>query len=217
MSIIYTIDGNIGAGKSTLLEILKKEINNTNNIIFVEEPIDLWSQVQVNGITILEKFYEDSLKYAFPFQMMAYISRLTLLKKVIKENPNSIIVSERSLLTDKNIFAKMLYDDKKIDEYCYQIYNLWFNEFIKDLPEHKHIYLETSPGIAFSRINKRNRQGENIISIDYIINCNQYHTNFLSNNPNVVMTIDMDKYNDPLNNKYQLLVKDIVKLIQSTI
>lgn len=213
MSIIYTIDGNIGVGKSTLLEALKKEIS--NDIIFVEEPVDLWSQVQVNGITILEKFYQDSLKYAFPFQMMAYISRLSLLKKVIKENPNSIIVSERSLLTDKNIFAKMLYDDKKIDNYCYQIYNLWFDEFIKDLPEHKHIYLESSAGIAYSRINKRNRNGEQTISIDYIINCNKYHNDFLSMNPNVVLKIDMDKYNDPSSEKYKLMIKDIVTLIKS--
>jgi len=213
MSIIYTIDGNIGAGKSTLLEALKKEI--TDDIIFVEEPVDLWSQVQVNGVTILEKFYQDSLKYAFPFQMMAYISRLSLLKKVIKENPNSIIVSERSLLTDKNIFAKMLHDDKKIDDYCYQIYNLWFNEFIKDLPEHKHIYLESSAGVAYSRINKRNRNGEQTISIDYIINCNKYHNEFLSMNPNTVCKIDMDKYNDPSSEKYKLMIKDIIKLIKS--
>ena len=30
-------------------------------------------------------FYEDKAKYAFPFQMMAYISRLALLKNTIKQ------------------------------------------------------------------------------------------------------------------------------------
>ena len=214
MSIIYTIDGNIGAGKSTLLEALKEKVKDNDSIIFVEEPVDLWSQVQVNGVTILEKFYQDSSKYAFPFQMMAYISRLSSIRKVIKDNPSKIIISERSLLTDKYIFAKMLYDDKKIDDYCYQIYTLWFDEFIKDLPEHKHIYLESSPIIAYERINKRNRQGENSISIDYLINCHQYHGNFLNNNQDVILKVNMDFYNDPLDEKYKSLINYIITLIR---
>ena len=36
-----------------------------------------------NGVTILEKFYSDQNKYSFSFQMMAYISRLKLLKDTI--------------------------------------------------------------------------------------------------------------------------------------
>ena len=43
---------------------------------------------------------------AFPFQMMAYISRLSLLKNAIRENPDSIIICERCLQTDKYVFAK---------------------------------------------------------------------------------------------------------------
>ena len=45
--------------------------------------------------------------------MMAYISRLAQLKKIIKEHPWSIIITERSIFTDRNVFAKMLYDNKK--------------------------------------------------------------------------------------------------------
>jgi deoxyadenosine/deoxycytidine kinase len=129
MSLIISIDGNIGCGKSTFLKELKNEVKKLRlkNIIFLQEPLDQWSQINVNGVTILEKFYENPDKYAFSFQMMAYISRLSLFKKAIKENPDTIIVTERSLYTDKNIFAKMLYDDNKIDSYSYQIYNMWFN------------------------------------------------------------------------------------------
>ena len=65
----------------------------------------------------IEKFYKDQQKYAFSFQMMAYISRLALLRRVIRENPNAIIITERSVFTDKEVFAKMLYDEGKIEEW----------------------------------------------------------------------------------------------------
>ena len=125
MALLISIDGNIGCGKSTFLTELKQEINNRNikDFIFLQEPVDIWSTVIFEGKTILEKFYEDPVKYAFSFQMMAYISRLSIIENAVKENPTSVIISERSLLTDKQIFAKMLYDDNKIDSYSYQIYN----------------------------------------------------------------------------------------------
>ena len=52
---------------------------------FLEEPVDVWSSIHdKNGKNILEKYYADQTKYAFSFQMMAYISRLSLLRKAIK-------------------------------------------------------------------------------------------------------------------------------------
>lgn len=216
MSLIISIDGNIGCGKSTFLKELKNEVKKLRlkNIIFLQEPLDQWSQINVNGVTILEKFYENPDKYAFSFQMMAYISRLSLFKKAIKENPDTIIVTERSLYTDKNIFAKMLYDDNKIDSYSYQIYNMWFNEFIRDLPEHKYLYLESSPTVISNRIKKRNRTGEEKISIDYLISCHEYHQEMFYNEKNLIARINMDKYEFG-SERYNNLVFKTIKIISN--
>ena len=54
-------------------------------------------------------------------------------EKDIRNNPNAIIICERSVFTDKEVFAKMLYDDGKIEEVNYQIYLKWFDEFINDI------------------------------------------------------------------------------------
>ena len=117
MTRIFTIEGNIGSGKSTLLESLKNElIIGNQKIIFMKEPVDEWEEIKdAEGNTMLQKFYEDQDKYSFPFQMMAYISRLNLLKTTVEKNPGAIIISERSLYTDKFVFAKMLYDTGKIE------------------------------------------------------------------------------------------------------
>ena len=100
---------------------VKEECKNIglSNIIFLQEPVDEWTKIKINNVTILEKFYQEPDKYAFSFQMMAYISRLAILQKAIKENPDAIIISERCLLTDKYVFAKMLHDSNKIDPYLY--------------------------------------------------------------------------------------------------
>ena len=96
MSQIISVEGSIGSGKSTLLKRLKDILKESNNIIFLQEPVDEWETIKdKNGITILQKFYEDQEKYSFAFQMMAYISRLSLLKRTIEENPLKIIITER--------------------------------------------------------------------------------------------------------------------------
>ena len=200
MVYIYSVEGNIGSGKSTLVRHLKdnlKQIYYENpfskgdmgstqdiikkNIIYLLEPVDEWMKITDNdGEPILTKFYKNQEKYAFSFQMMAYISRIASLRKTIRENPDSIIICERSVYTDFNVFAKMLYDDGKIEEVNYTIYKQWFDEFTQDAPITGTIYLKVSPDVCSERITKRNRDGE-IIPLEYLKNCGKYHDDWLEN------------------------------------
>lgn len=175
MSIVISIDGNIGSGKSTIVQKLKDEFEYENTIIFLEEPVSEWIKIKDDKHNIIEKFYEDPIKYSFPFQMMALISRFKILNDTIKKHPNGIIITERSLYTDKHIFAKMLYDTNKMNPFEYQIYNKWFEEFIKKLPDHQFIYLHTKPETCIKRIKQRGREGEDKIDIEYLTSCNNYH------------------------------------------
>jgi deoxyadenosine/deoxycytidine kinase len=138
---------------------------------------------------MLEKFYANQEKYSFSFQMMAYVSRLKVLKdakKIIignylqhQDDKPYIIISERSLYTDKMVFAKMLYDSKKIEEVNYKIYLSWFDTFAEEFPVHKTVYVKTSPERCHLRILKRSRDGESNIPLEYLDNCSMYHDNML--------------------------------------
>ena len=103
-------------------------------MVFLDEPVKCWNNIKdANGVTMLEKFYSDQgISIRFPFQMMAYISRLAVMKEAIAKNPDSVFITERCLYTDKYVFAKMLYDSGKIEDVNYQIYNTWFDTFITD-------------------------------------------------------------------------------------
>jgi len=174
-SMIISIEGNIGSGKSTLLANLRT-VFATRNIVFVDEPVDVWAEIKdANGTTMLEKFYADQYKYAFSFQIMAYISRLSLLKAAIRKNPGAIIITERSLHTDKMVFAKMLFDSGLIEDVNYQIYLKWFDEFSMECPLHKVIYVKADPEICIGRIKKRYRAGESVIPLKYLQDCHEYH------------------------------------------
>ena len=192
MHYIFTIEGNIGSGKSTLVKKLKKTFDNIDNIkiIFLQEPVSVWENIKdKNGKNIIEKYYENQKKYAFSFQMMAYISRIHQIKDVLKTNKNVIIISERSIFTDKEIFAKMLYDDNKIEEIEYNIYLKWFDEFVKDIPISGIIYVKTNPEICEKRVIKRNRKGETI-PLSYLQNCHRYHENWLNNENTPILTLN---------------------------
>jgi deoxyadenosine/deoxycytidine kinase len=179
---IISIEGNIGSGKSTLLENLKTHYKDNANIIFLREPVDDWAQIKdANGNNMLQIFYADQEKYSFAFQMMAYISRLAILRDAVRINQNQkiIIITERSLYTDKYVFAKMLYDQGKIEDVNFQIYNKWFNEFANDYPINDVIYVNTKPTNCYNRVHKRARPGEEIIPLSYLSDCHNYHETFL--------------------------------------
>lgn len=179
--MIISIEGNIGSGKSTLLQQLEIYCENNKKIVFLKEPVDEWTQIKdSDGENILEKFYRDPHKYAFAFQIMAHATRLSNLKRVIKENPDcETIICERSLESDKNVFANMLYNEGKIDAVCYQIYNLNFAEN-KEYAVDRVIYVETDPEICFQRIAKRARSGESSIPLDYLQKCDEYHKTWIT-------------------------------------
>jgi deoxyadenosine/deoxycytidine kinase len=114
---LVSLDGNIGSGKSTTWNLLKEAYKTRDDVHFVEEPVDSWRHVKdAAGVPILTNFYKDKKAFAFRFQMMAYISRLALLRQTVRETPGCrVIITERSVETDRNIFARMLYDSGDIE------------------------------------------------------------------------------------------------------
>lgn len=216
-TLILSVEGNIGAGKSTMLNKIKNFLGDTINgrkIVFLQEPVDQWQGIKGrDGDDILTKFYKDQEKYAFPFQMMAYISRQALLMDAVENNPGCIIISERCIHTDKNVFARMLYDDDKIEDVNYTIYNMWFDTFSEKYKYHGHIYLRASPDICHARVETRSRSGESI-PLEYLVRCHDNHDNWLTQSKNTIM-IPVDDDMKSAEKKYTEIYRRIREYIIS--
>lgn len=187
---IICVEGNIGSGKSTLVENLKQKYSNREDVCFLQEPVEQWLQIKdKDGTNILEKYYKDQHTYAFPFQMMAYISRLSILKKAIENPKYKYIITERCLFTDKNVFCQMLYDDGFIDDIGFQIYNKWFDEFnYFESVTYSYIYIRTEPTVSKFRVDKRSRT-EETIPLSYLEKCHSYHESWL-NTKDTILVLD---------------------------
>jgi deoxyadenosine/deoxycytidine kinase len=188
MKYIFSVEGNIGSGKSTIVKYLKENLK-IENVIFLQEPVETWNTItDTDGTTIIQRYYANPEKYSFAFQMMAYISRLSQIKRVLNDYPDVIIITERCLYTDFNIFAKMLYNTKMMSEIEYSIYTRWFDEFIDFSYITAYIYITTSPSVCLERIASRSRKGEDLIPLDYLKSCDHYHREWLQNE----ITLDIE-------------------------
>jgi len=177
---IISVEGNIGAGKSTLLRKLEK--NGTNGkVVFMQEPVDQWSKIcDAEGNTILSCFYADAGKYAFPFQVLAYTSRLAAFKQVIRDHPDcEVIVCERSLEADRFIFAEMMRDQGTMEPMLYEVYRTLYDATAHEFQVNTVVYLETTPAKCLERIHKRDREGEDGISLEYLTRCQTYYEKWL--------------------------------------
>jgi len=201
--ILITVEGNIGSGKSTAVRMIENEFKHHKNIAFLQEPVEQWLEIKdADGETVLQKYYSDMNKYSFAFQMMAYISRLSILRKTLQTSGVDIIISERSVYTDRHVFAQMLYDSKLLNDIEFQIYLKWFDEFLNEIQDCHIFYVRTDPEVAYERVLKRSREGETM-DINYLQRCHDYHEAWIQNLHKTSSTGDSDnthKQTNPYNN-----------------
>jgi deoxyadenosine/deoxycytidine kinase len=189
--VLISIEGNVGAGKSTLLKKLKEAHPEYN---FVPEPVDTWLEVKDEEDNhILKLFYGDFKRWSYTFQNFAFITRNLIMDECIKNKKESnIFITERCVFTDKNVFAKMLHDDKLMSNLESKIYNYWFDKYSKENNIDAYIYVTTDVDLSAERIKIRNRDGENIEK-SYLTRLDKYHHDWLNQEDKPVLFYDTEK------------------------
>ena len=224
--MLISIEGNIGTGKTTLINILKKKFSRKNNVIFVEEPLNQWLNLKdSDGKNILGKFYDDQQRWSYSFQMHAFITRS---KDILKQNTNdNVVIIERSVLTDCNVFANLLHESGKISEMEWKLYEEWFDwlteQFSKVIPD-KFIYLKAKPEVSYQRMINRTRDEENNVPIEYLRSVSEKHDNWLLDDSiENVITIDVnqdfsdsDRFKVTVIDRVSQLIKDNVSSMSSS-
>ena len=162
------IAGNIGSGKTTLAEKLARHFNWKAELESVENN------------PYLKDFYENMEKWAFHLQIYFLNSRFSQIKK-IRNNHNNTVIQDRTIYEDAYIFAKNLFKIGKLNERDYNNYLGVFESMIKvvEAPD-LLIYLKADIPKLVERIQKRGRDYENAIRIDYLKTLNEHYKDWIS-------------------------------------
>ncbi len=160
------ISGNIGCGKTTLAEKLSKHYGWT----------PLYESVDHNPY--LRDFYEDMTHWAFHLQIYFLNSRFRQINE-IRSNSNTI-VQDRTIYEDAYIFAANLRKSGHISERDYQSYLDIFNSMIDFVhPPDLLIYLRADIPKLVRQIQKRGRDFEDAMRLDYLKNLNKHYEHWI--------------------------------------
>jgi len=200
----YIIEGNIGSGKTELLNKLNENIN----CEIITEPVEVWQNITGNGKNILQQFYEDPSRYAYLFQTIVFKTRL---QSIDKPQLKLIRFSERSIWTDKYVFGKSCIESNRMNELEKNAYYQWFEwleeKFFKT-PD-GIIYLKCSPEKCYERMNRRGRNEESTVSIEYLKEIHLNHEEWL----NSWMKTDKLILNNDNDNDWNNIIRQIKHFI----
>ena len=207
---MIALEGNIAAGKSTILDYL----STFNDVTTIKEPLEKWCNF--NGKNLLQKMYNDEIS-SLAFQSYIQTTRFKILKTDIK---SSILIVERSLLSNQNIFLKKDLSEGKISQLEIDILREneeLLNNFIHTKPD-VILYLQTDPETAYKRLKLRDRSEEKHCNFKLLKDLHSLHEKWLNNKENDVKVevinanIDIVNLKPVLNNKIQNYKKMLATL-----
>jgi deoxycitidine kinase/deoxyguanosine kinase len=193
--IVISLDGNIGAGKTTLLNALRLAMPDVEVVL---EPVGEWLALKgADGRSLLELFYEDKQRWAYTFQNCAILTRLRTLQTALTSTKKRVVITERSVLTDRFVFAEMLRASGDINEIEWQLYMQWYDTFATGLPMSGIIYITTDVATSASRIVGRAREGETI-PMDYLEALEHQHEKWLVTTELPVIRVSTDSMDNAI-------------------
>jgi len=196
--ILISLDGNIGGGKSTMLQHM---ITNFPQWNFIDEPVDSWMSLKnENGDNLLSLFYADKKRWSYTLQNCAFITRhkkvkdsITAWRKRCETDPsqlaNNVFITERSVATDRYVFAEMLRDAGELNPLEWSLYLEWYNVFADLFPIDAIVEVTTAYDVCKDRIKIRGRQGEENIPTSYLEDLEKQHRKWLDNTSLPVLKI----------------------------
>nr|WP_315089651.1 deoxynucleoside kinase [uncultured Prevotella sp.] len=174
------IAGNIGSGKTTLTTMLAKRYG--------------WKPrfESVDYNPYLEDYYQDIKRWSFPMEVFFLKERFKDLLEISRSDES--VVQDRSIYEGVYVFTENNYAMGNLDERDYETYMELFEDMTDavQFPD-LMIYLRASVSHLVSNIEKRGREYEQKMPLDYLENLNKRYEEFIKEKyKGRVLTIDVD-------------------------
>ena len=191
------VAGNIGSGKTTLTEMLAKHYSWETHYEDVEQN------------PYLNDFYEDMQRWSFNLQIYYLNSRFTQIQEIQKTE--GTVIQDRTIYEDAFIFAPNLHSMGLMTTRDFENYFSLFNlmdSFVS--PPDLLIYLRASVPTLVNQIQRRGRDYEESIRLDYLKRLNERYEAWISTyDKGKLLIIDVD------NNNFHEDQEDLGKVIHS--
>ncbi|MBO5942528.1 MAG: deoxynucleoside kinase [Bacteroidales bacterium] len=174
------IAGNIGSGKTTLTKMLAAHYGWTPK----------FESVDYNPY--LADFYEDMERWSFNLQVYFLNKRFKDVVDISKLD--EVIIQDRTIYEDARIFAPNLHGMGLMSTRDFENYSDLFDLMMSLVnPPDLLIYLKSSIPNLVSQIQKRGREYEKSIRIDYITGLNERYENWIKDYKHNLLILDVDR------------------------
>ena len=174
------IAGNIGSGKTTLTRMLAAKYG--------------WKPrfESVDYNPYLADFYEDMERWSFNLQIYFLNKRFKDVVEISKSE--DVIIQDRTIYEDARIFAPNLHGMGLMSTRDFENYSDLFDLMMSLVnPPDLLIYLRSSIPNLVSQIQKRGREYEKSIRIDYITGLNERYENWIKDYKSRLLILDVDR------------------------
>ena len=168
MKRTIAVAGNMGAGKSTLVEFMSR----TYGIAPFYEPNE--------NNPYLPDFYKNMREWAFHSQLYFLSSKFRIHQEL--DRMSGVVVLDRTIFEDAEIFATALREMRKIDERDWETYSAFYSSILDAIrPPDLMIYLRCSMRTLRKRIRLRGREMESDVPLPYLKRLDRLYEGWIEN------------------------------------
>ncbi|XP_077161592.1 deoxyguanosine kinase, mitochondrial isoform X1 [Paroedura picta] len=206
------------------------------------EPVSKWQKVQAAQSkqessqsfgNLLQMVYQEPFRWSYTFQTYSCLSRLKAQLQPLPVNPlktqECVQIFERSVYSDRYVFAKNLYEIGHLAEIEWIIYQDWhtflLQAFGNQVALQGFLYLQAPPEVCLERLRQRARPEEKEIQLCYLEQLHSQHENWLEtrsteihfenlrNAPVLILDVGKDFENDT--NEQRRLVRQVGTFVKN--
>ena len=174
------IAGNIGSGKTTLTRMLAEHYG--------------WT-AQMEAVTknpYMDDYYKDFKRWSFPMEVFFLKERFRDVLAIA--NSTETIVQDRSIFEGVYVFTANNYKQGNLSDRDFETYMELFDIMMEQVPQPDlMIYLRSSVPHLVENIQKRGRDYEQSIKLDYLVGLNRHYEDWIASYEGNLLVIEADE------------------------